>query len=61
MSKSIWDHPEITQELIEKSMKRARIARSKAVWEILQRLFSRPEAAKDVDVHQAAKSGLRLG
>jgi len=43
MSNSIWDHPEITTELIEKSMRQARVERSKAVWSILQSLFSRPE------------------
>ncbi len=43
MSNNIWDHPEITSERIEKSMRQARIERSKAVWAILQSLFLRPE------------------
>ena len=41
MSNNIWDHPEITPERIEKSMRQARVERSKAVWAILQSLFSR--------------------
>jgi len=62
MSNTIWDHPEITSEMIEASMKRARIERSKAVWDILSRLFSRPEhKADEADVHHAAKTGFRLG
>lgn len=46
--------------LIEKSMKQARIERSKVVWDMLQRLFSRPESADDAIVH-GAKAGFRLG
>jgi hypothetical protein len=53
----------ITSEMIEASMKRARIQRSKAMWSLLQRLFSRPEqaGADEAEVRHATKSGLRLG
>lgn len=62
MSNNIWGSPEITTEMIEASMKRARIERSKAMWSILSGLFSRPEhKADDADVHHAAKTGFRLG
>jgi hypothetical protein len=54
--------PLVTREIIEASMQRARIERSKAMWDILSGLFSRPEHKSDVaDVHHAAKTGLRLG
>ena len=52
---------EISRELIEKSMRQARIERSKAVWAILQRLFSRPESADDANVVNGSKIGFRLG
>jgi hypothetical protein len=45
MSKSVWDHPKITSELIEKSMQRAREERSRALWEMLQNVFSKPESS----------------
>jgi hypothetical protein len=61
MSKSIWDHPEITSELLEKSMRQARVERSKAVWSILQNLFSRPESKEGVDADFTLKPKLRLG
>ena len=44
MSNSNREHPTIDFDLVEKSMKQARIERSKAVWAILQSLFSRPES-----------------
>ncbi|MBN9261256.1 MAG: hypothetical protein BGN89_19205 [Alphaproteobacteria bacterium 64-6] len=62
MSNSIWDHPEITTELIEKSMRKARIERSKAVWAILQNLFSRPESRETDNADFSLKQPkLRLG
>jgi hypothetical protein len=62
MSNNIWGHPEITTEVIQASMKRARIARSNALWDLLGQLFSRPEhKADDADVHHAARTGFRLG
>ena len=62
MSNNIWGHPEITTEMVEASMRRARIERSNAVWNLLGRLFSRPEhKADEAEVHQAAKTGFRLG
>ncbi len=62
MSKSIWDYPEITTELIEKSMSQARVERSKAVWAILQSLFSRPEGRETEDADFSLKQPkLRLG
>jgi hypothetical protein len=62
MSNNIWGNPEITTEMIEASMKRARVERSKAMWNILSGLFSRPEhKPDDADVHHAAKTGFRLG
>ncbi len=62
MSKSIWDHPEITSELIEKSMRQARVERSKAVWAILQSLFSRPESRENDNADFNFKQPkLRLG
>ena len=62
MSKNIWDHPEITSELIEKSMRQARIERSKAVWAILQNLFSRPESRENDNADFNFKQPkLRLG
>jgi hypothetical protein len=62
MSTNNTNRPEITRELIEASMQRARIERSKALWDILGRVFSRPEhKAEEADVHHAAKTGFRLG
>jgi hypothetical protein len=62
MSKSIWDHPEITGELIEKSMRQARVERSKAVWGILQNLFSRPAGSEmDNTDFSLQQRKLRLG
>ena len=62
MSTNYLNQPEISRELIEASMKRARIARSNALWDLLGQLFSGPEHKPDeADVHHAAKSGLRLG
>lgn len=62
MSKSNGDHPEITSELIEKSMRQARVERSKAVWEMLQNVFSWPEARElDKTEFNLRQSKLRLG
>jgi len=62
MSTNKVNRPEITRELIEASMQRARVERSKAMWSLLSGLFSRPEPkAGEADVHHAAKTGLRLG
>jgi hypothetical protein len=62
MSTNKVNSPVISREVIEASMKRARIERSKAVWNILSGLFSRPEhKAEAADVHHAAKTGFRLG
>lgn len=62
MSNNIWDHPEITTELIEKSMRQARVERSKAVWAILQSLFSRPESHENDNADFSFKQPkLRLG
>jgi hypothetical protein len=62
MSNNIWDHPEITPELIEQSMRKARIERSKAVWSILQSLFSRPESRENDNADFNYKQPkLRLG
>ena len=56
------DRPQISREVIEAAMRRARIERSNAMWSLLGRLFSRPEhKADEADVHQAAKTGFRLG
>jgi hypothetical protein len=61
MSTNNWDTPEITPELIERSMKQARIERSKAVWSLLQRLFSQPETGETADNDFALRPKLRLG
>lgn len=62
MSNSIWDHPRIDYERIEKSMRQARVERSKAVWSILQSLFSRPESHdKDNADFSLRQPKLRLG
>jgi|LNFM01.1.fsa_nt_gb hypothetical protein len=62
MSTNYLNQPEISRELIEASMKRARIARSNALWDLLGQLFSRPEhKADEAEVHHAAKTGFRLG
>jgi hypothetical protein len=62
MSNNIWDHPEITGERIERSMRQARIERSKAVWSILQALFSRPESHESDNADFSLKQPkLRLG
>jgi hypothetical protein len=62
MSTNYLNQPEISRELIEASMKRARIARSNALWDLLGQLFSRPEhKADETEVHHAAKTGFRLG
>jgi hypothetical protein len=54
--------PVISSEVIEASMRKARIERSKAVWDILQKLFSRPEATDvTADDVLASKGRLRLG
>lgn len=62
MSSSNWEHPTIDFDLVEKSMKQARIERSKAVWAILQSLFSRPESQeKDNADFSLRQPKLRLG
>ena len=62
MSNNSWDHPEITGEFIEQSMRKARIERSKAVWAILQGLFSRPETHERDNADFSLKQPkLRLG
>jgi hypothetical protein len=62
MSTNNMNQPLISREMIEASMRRARIERSKALWELLGKLFSRPEHKSDeADVHHAAKTGFRLG
>ena len=62
MSKSNWEYPEIDHELIEKSMRQARIERSKAVWSLLQSLFSRPEGHdRDSADFSLKQPKLRLG
>jgi hypothetical protein len=62
MSKSIWDHPEITTDLIEKSMRQARVERSKVVWGLLQNLFSRPESREaELTDFSLQQRKLRLG
>jgi hypothetical protein len=62
MSTNYLNRPEITTELIEASLKRARAERSKALWSLLNRVFSRPEHTVDeADVQNAAKTGFRLG
>jgi hypothetical protein len=62
MSTNYLNQPEISRELIEASMKRARIARSNALWDLLGQLFTRPEhKADEAEVHHAAKTGFRLG
>jgi hypothetical protein len=61
MSKSNWEYPEIDHALIEKSMKQARIERSRAVWSLLQSLFSRPESHKDNADFSLRQPKLRLG
>jgi hypothetical protein len=61
MSPNNWDTPEITPELIERSMKRARIERSKAVWSLLQSLFSKPETGETADNDFALRPSPRLG
>lgn len=62
MSKNDWEYPTIDHELIEKSMKQARIERSKALWSILQSLFSRPESHEKDDADFSLRQPkLRLG
>lgn len=62
MSKSTWDHPTIDHELVEKSMRQARVERSKVVWAMLQSLFSRPEShEKDNADFSLTQPKLRLG
>jgi hypothetical protein len=62
MSTNKVNSPLISREMIEASMQRARVERSNAMWNILSRLFSRPEhRADEGDVHHAAKTGFRLG
>lgn len=52
----------IPSELIELSMRRARIERSRVMWAMLQRLFSRPERSETVDTGFSLKQPkLRLG
>lgn len=51
----------ITSEMIEASIRRARLERSRVMWSMIQRLFSRPEHASEADVGHATKAGLRLG
>jgi hypothetical protein len=55
------DTPEITPELIERSMKQARIERSKAAWSLLQSLFSKPETRETADNDFALRPNPRLG
>jgi hypothetical protein len=54
-------YPEIDHELVEKSMRQARIERSKAFWEVLQWLFSRPESRETADTDFSIRPKLRLG
>ena len=62
MSTNYLNQPEISRELIEAALKRARVARSNALWDLLGQLFSRPEhKADEAEVHHAAKTGFRLG
>jgi hypothetical protein len=61
MSTNKIERPVIDGEIVEASMRKARIERSKAVWEMLQSLFSRPETHAGADDVLAAKGRLRLG
>ena len=62
MSTNNMNQPLVTREMIDASLRRARIERSNAMWSILSGLFSRPEhKADEADVHHAAKTGFRLG
>jgi len=61
MSPNNWGTPEITPELIERSMKQARIERSKAVWSLLQRLFWKPESRETADTDFSLRPNVRLG
>lgn len=54
-------YPEIDYALVEKSMRKARIERSKAVWSLLQNLFSKPETRDTADNEFRLKPSLRLG
>ena len=54
-------YPEIDFELVERSMKQARIERSKAVWSILQSLFSKPETRETAETDFTLRPNLRLG
>jgi len=54
-------YPEIDFDLVERSMKQARIERSKALWEILQWVFSKPETHETADNDFALRPKLRLG
>jgi hypothetical protein len=62
MSKhSLYPDP-IPSELIERYMRRARLERSRAVWAMLQQLFSRPESSEAEDTNFSLKQPkLRLG
>lgn len=62
MSMSNRASPGIPREVIDKLMMQARIARSKAVWSLLQSLFSRPESHKTDNADFSLKQPkLRLG
>jgi hypothetical protein len=62
MSKSIWDNPENMSQLIERSMRQARVERSKVVWGLLQNLFSRPAGSEtDNTDFSLQQRKLRLG
>ncbi len=62
MSKNIWDNPENMSQLIERSMRQARVERSKAVWGMLQSLFSRPESREvELSDFSLQQRKLRLG
>jgi hypothetical protein len=57
----LYDDP-IPSELIERSMRRARLERSRVMWAMLQRLFSRSEHSEKADAQFSLKQPkLRAG
>lgn len=54
-------YPQIDYDLVERHMKQARIERSKAIWSMLQSLFSRPESREARDNELSLRPNLRLG
>ncbi len=62
MSTNYLNRPEISREVIEAALKRARVDVQTRCGSLLGQVFSRPEhKADEADIHHAAKTGFRLG